>query len=162
MLELGALPLPFEAQAMPASPLQHGLWKRQGFSPWPGSVEFRDDGTVPLRRGSQEGDGMDGWVLGWQLGLGRVFPALPSAAEFHCQGIGQIAAVIVTLIAAVCVKSLGCVRLFVTPWTVAHQAPCPWDSPGKNTGVGCQFLLQGIFPTQGLNPGVLHCRQTLY
>ena len=28
---------------------------------------------------------------------------------------------------------------------------CPWDSPGKNTGVGCHFLLQGIFPTQGLN-----------
>ena len=36
------------------------------------------------------------------------------------------------------------------------------DSAGKNTGVGCHFLLQGIFPTQGLNPGLLHCRQTLY
>ena len=32
---------------------------------------------------------------------------------------------------------------------------CPWDSPGKNTGVGCQFLLQGIFLTQGLNPHLL-------
>ena len=30
----------------------------------------------------------------------------------------------------------------------------PWDSPGKNTGVGCHFLLQGIFPTQGSNPGL--------
>ena len=38
----------------------------------------------------------------------------------------------------------------------------PWDSPGENTGVGCHFLLQGIFPTQGLNPGLLNCRQTLY
>ena len=38
----------------------------------------------------------------------------------------------------------------------------PWDFPGKNTGVGCHFLLQGIFPTQGLNPGLPHCRQTLY
>ena len=38
---------------------------------------------------------------------------------------------------------------------------CPWDSPGKNTGVGCHFLLQGIFPTQGSNPGLLHCRQML-
>ena len=37
---------------------------------------------------------------------------------------------------------------------------CPWNFPGKNTGVGCHFLLQGIFPTQGLNPGLLHCRQT--
>ena len=34
--------------------------------------------------------------------------------------------------------------------------------PGKDTGVGCHFLLQGIFPTQGLNPGLLHCRQILY
>ena len=34
------------------------------------------------------------------------------------------------------------VRLCATPETAAHQAPCPWDSPGKNTGVGCHFLLQ--------------------
>ena len=33
---------------------------------------------------------------------------------------------------------------------------CPWDFPGKNTGVGCHFLLQGIFPTQGLNLNHLH------
>ena len=34
------------------------------------------------------------------------------------------------------------VRLCATPETAAHQAPRPWDSPGKNTGVGCHFLLQ--------------------
>ena len=34
--------------------------------------------------------------------------------------------------------------------------------PGRSTGVGCHFLLQGIFLTQGLNPGLTHCRQTLY
>ena len=39
---------------------------------------------------------------------------------------------------------------------------CPWNSLGKNTGVGCHFLLQGIFPTQGSNLGLLHCRQILY
>ena len=39
---------------------------------------------------------------------------------------------------------------------------CPWDSPGKNTGVGCHFLLQRIFPTQGSKSGLLHCRQILY
>ena len=38
---------------------------------------------------------------------------------------------------------------------------CPWDSPGKNTGMCCHFLLQGIFLTQRLNPGLLHCRQIL-
>ena len=45
----------------------------------------------------------------------------------------------------------------MTPWTVACQAP-HGDSPGKNTGVGCHALLQGIFLTQGLNPGLPHCR----
>ena len=60
------------------------------------------------------------------------------------------------------VKSLSHVRLFATPWTVAYQALGPWDFPGKNTGVGCHVLLQGIFPTQGLNLGLLHCRQMLY
>ena len=37
-----------------------------------------------------------------------------------------------------------------------------WNSPGQNTGVGSLSLLQGIFPTQGSNPGLLHCRQILY
>ena len=39
---------------------------------------------------------------------------------------------------------------------------CPWDSPRRNTGVGCHSLLQGIFLTQGWNPGLLHGRQILY
>ena len=39
---------------------------------------------------------------------------------------------------------------------------CPWNFPGKSTGVGCHFLLQGIFLTQGSNLGLPHCRQTLY
>ena len=51
-----------------------------------------------------------------------------------------------------------------TPWTVTHQAPLfPWDSAGKNTGVGCHFLLgKWIFPTQELNTDLLHCRRILY
>ena len=39
---------------------------------------------------------------------------------------------------------------------------CPRDFPGNSTGVYCHFLLQGIFPTQGSNPGLPHCRKTLY
>ena len=39
---------------------------------------------------------------------------------------------------------------------------CPWNSPSKNTGVSNHFLLQGIFLTQGSNPGIPHCRQILY
>ena len=46
---------------------------------------------------------------------------------------------------------------FKTPWTVSHpRLFCPWNFPGKNTGVGCHFLLQWIFPTQGLNSNLLH------
>ena len=44
----------------------------------------------------------------------------------------------------------------VTLWTVAHQALCPWDFPGRNTRVGCHFLLQGTFLTQGSNLRLLH------
>ena len=61
------------------------------------------------------------------------------------------------------VKSLSHVQLFATPWTVAcTRLLWPWDFLGKSTGVGCHFFLQGIFQTQGLNPGLPHCRQTLY
>ena len=59
------------------------------------------------------------------------------------------------------VKSLSRVGLFATSWTVVHQALSPWDFPCKSTGVGCHFLLQGIFLTQGSNLGLQHCRQTL-
>ena len=43
-----------------------------------------------------------------------------------------------------------------------HGLYCPWNSPGQNTGVGSLFLLQGIFPIQESNLGLLHCRQILY
>ena len=44
---------------------------------------------------------------------------------------------------------------FATLWTLACQAPLPWDFPGKNTGVSFYFPLRGIFPAQGLNPCLL-------
>ena len=43
-----------------------------------------------------------------------------------------------------------------------HGLYSPWNSPGQNTGVGSLFLLHGIFPAQGLNPGLPCCRQILY
>ena len=43
-----------------------------------------------------------------------------------------------------------------------HELYSPWNSPGQNTGLGSLSLLQGIFPTQGLNPGLLYCRRILY
>ena len=54
-----------------------------------------------------------------------------------------------------CVCELSRDPLFATPRTVAARFLCLWDFPGKNTGVGCHFLLQGIFLTRGLNPRLL-------
>jgi hypothetical protein len=54
-------------------------------------------------------------------------------------------------------NSLSCVWLFVTPWTILSM-----EFSRQNTGVGCRFLLQGIIPIQGSNPGIPHCRLILY
>ena len=54
------------------------------------------------------------------------------------------------------VKSLSHVQLFETPWFL-H----PWNFPGKNTGVCCHLHLQGMFLSQGSNPDLPHCEQTL-
>ena len=67
---------------------------------------------------------------------------LPSQPSPHCQG--------------------GASPSVVSDSLWPHALHRPWDSPGQNTGVGGLSLLQGIFPTQGSNPGLLHCRQILY
>jgi len=51
---------------------------------------------------------------------------------------------------------------FAIPWTVACQAPLSMEFFRQEYWRVCHFLLQGIFLTQGLNPGLLHCRQILY
>ena len=53
-------------------------------------------------------------------------------------------------------------RLVVSNSLRPHGLYSPWNSPGQNIGVRGLSLLQGIFPTQGLNPGLWHCRQILY
>ena len=49
-----------------------------------------------------------------------------------------------------------------SPTIWPHGLHSPWNFPGQNTGVGSLSLLQDIFPTQGLNPGLPHCRQILF
>ena len=64
-----------------------------------------------------------------------------------------------------CIQYHGCVHaqscLPLCDPTDSSPPGSSGDSPGKNTGVGCHSLLQRIFPTQGLNLGLLHCRQSL-
>ena len=62
----------------------------------------------------------------------------------------------VTVCVCVCMYAtlLQLSQLSATQWTA--RLLCPWLSPGKNTGVGCHDLLQGIFPTQGSNLYLLH------
>ena len=60
------------------------------------------------------------------------------------------------------VKSLSHVRLFTTPGLQPTRLLRPWDFPGKSTGMGCHVLVKGIFPTQGSNLHLPHCRQILY
>ena len=59
-------------------------------------------------------------------------------------------------------KRLSHVKPFVIPCSLPASLLCPWNSPGQNTRVGSYSLLQGIFPTQELNPSLPHCRQILY
>ena len=70
---------------------------------------------------------------------------------------------LITWFSQVSPRKMHHVRLFATSWTVARQLPLVHgDSPGQNTGVGFYALLQGIFSTQGSNPGLPHCRRILY
>ena len=59
-------------------------------------------------------------------------------------------------------ESEGESRSVVSNSLCPHGLYSPWNSPGQNTGVGSLSLLQGIFPTQGLNPGLPHCKRILY
>ena len=59
-------------------------------------------------------------------------------------------------------ESLSCVWLLWPRGLQPARLLCPWDSPGRNTGVGGHFLLQGIFLTQESNFSLLHCRQIVY
>ena len=76
----------------------------------------------------------------------------PKFVLFVCNGFLKLG----IDIKAIYVYVLSRVRLFATPWTVAHQIPLSVGFSGKSTGMGSCSLLQGIFPTQGSNPHLLN------
>ena len=76
---------------------------------------------------------------------------LVSAIHQHASGIGNI-------LYMLCLVAQSCPTLCNPMDCSPPGSSVHGDSPGRNTGVGCHALLQGIFPTQGWNPGLLHCR----
>ena len=66
------------------------------------------------------------------------------------------------LVVCVCLVAQSCPTLYNPMNSSPRSSFVSGDSPGKNTRAGCHALLQGIFPTQGSNPGLPHCRQVLH
>ena len=84
----------------------------------------------------------------------KSLPSLSSLQQFfYVMDVLRLFAVVSCLVMSVSIA---------TPRTVAYQVPLSMEFSRQNTGVGCHSLLQGIFPTQGWNPRLLHCRQILY
>ena len=128
-------------------------------------------GLRPLQAGIFQGDGTDeGW--NYRAEQTRSWPGL--SRKPFCRERGEVGTLSLVLFASLFLsqaeivtlsESVRCSAMFDSLWPHGLQPArllCPWGSPGKNTGVGCHFLLQGIFLTQGLNPGLLLGRQILY
>ena len=90
------------------------------------------------------------------LGMGEQRLGLPAAGQAPCL-CKETCAV------RVCAKLLQLCLTLCNPMdcSLPGSSVCG-DSPGKNTGVGCRAFFQGVFPTQGSNPGLSHCRRILY
>ena len=113
---------------------------------------WHTDLVVPWLCGTFPDQGSNGCSLHWQVDSYPVYH-LRSPKRNNCH------------VAHMCV----CANLLQSRLTQCNPMDCNppgssvhGDSPGKNTGVGCLALLQGNFPTQGSNPGLLHCRQIIY
>ena len=92
----------------------------------------------------------------WFSGLDSVLPMLGTQVQSLVRELrSHMAQLRVCMRACLGTLSLSHSPLFATPWTVPTRLLWPWDYPGKNTGVGCHFLLQRIFLTQESNPCLL-------
>ena len=95
-------------------------------------------------------------------GLEQSFLGTPGPVLTGCKGL---VGVCVRVCVWVCAKLLHSCLTLCDPVDCSTRLFCSWVSPGKNTGMGCDALLQGIFLTQDLNLHLLqllHCRQILY
>ena len=106
----------------------------------------------PIMRGW----GKDEGVLTWMRSRLWTFPLLQWPSFSPSSQLCPVVSDSLCLVAQSCPALCNSMDRSL-PGSSVHE-----DSSGKNTRVGCHALLQGTFPTQGLNPGLLHCRQILY
>ena len=128
---------------------QFRISKRVRFNPWVGKSPWRRkwQPTPVLLPGESQGQkSLLSIGSQSQTQLKRLSTATRACAIVADKYLKQCCCYLVTVVS----------NSFVTPQTAAHSSP--WDFPGRNTGVGCHFLLQRIFPTQGSNPQLLHCQ----
>ena len=115
---------------------------------WDGCGEVRclvvTSGTSHSFRSSFTGNEVDGLILMCPCIHFSETAGVTEREEFSWRNCNKLSPY-------ACMYVLSCIQHFGTAWTVALQAP-PSNFPGKNTGMGYHFLLQGIFLTQGLNP----------
>ena len=163
------------------------FWRQEGVSPWhvmqagegvaPGPVTFTHLLACALSqgRGSPRAGTEQDWdrVRPGRRGLWSQSPRTLQEAVPHCPAnVGALSladtdrgSLECTRQDPIClakVKLLSRVQLFETPWSIANQAPLSMGFSRQECCSGLPFPSQGIFPTQGLNPGLQHCRQTRY
>ena len=142
------------------APLSVGFPRQEYWSglPFPSPGDLPDPGIEPASPALQ-GDSFTVWAVRESLYVLMCYWFSPLASKYwsaswsgcrngesKMRGVSKVSP---SQVAKVKVKPLSRAQLW-------------WDFPGESTGVGCHFLLQGIFPTQGSNLGLPHCRQTLY
>ena len=119
-----------------------GVYNRKQMAPFP--LELSKTGITEFKQHCCT----QGQTMSFLLGLPACSQLNTPVCSFVCLTLCLVAQLCLTL----------CDPMdYSTPGSSVHG-----DSPGKNTGVGCHALLQGILPTQELNPGLPHCRQILY
>ena len=135
-----------ESRSVPSASLR----SRGVYSPWDSPGQNTGVGSLSLLQGISPTQGSNPGLSHCRQILYQLSHLKPHSNPMGCVSVWS---------------SLSCVQLrgsLRPPGLHPARLLCSWDSPGKNTGVGCHFLPQGIFPTQGPYLGPLHCRLIFY